>query len=82
MGKIRKEIYVIGHKNPDTDCVCASIAYAYLKNEILRKLSKGIEDEVFYTYGMVDMGNYDITYVPRAVSYTHLDVYKRQMLKR
>lgn len=24
--------YVIGHKNPDTDSICSSIAYAYLKN--------------------------------------------------
>ena len=27
-------IRVIGHKNPDTDSVCAAIAYAYLKNRI------------------------------------------------
>ena len=80
MGKIRKEIYVIGHKNTDTDCVCASIAYAYLKNEILRKLSKGIEDEVFYTYGMVDMGNYDITYVPRVAG--QLTAQSQFVLKR
>lgn len=28
------KIYVIGHKNPDTDSVCSSICYAYLKNQI------------------------------------------------
>ena len=27
-------VYVIGHKNPDTDSVCAAIGYAYLKNVI------------------------------------------------
>ncbi|OSS41373.1 Manganese-dependent inorganic pyrophosphatase [Desulfurella amilsii] len=27
-------IFVIGHKNPDTDSVCAAYAYAYLKNKI------------------------------------------------
>lgn len=27
-----KPIYVIGHKNPDTDSICAAIAYANLKN--------------------------------------------------
>ena len=27
-----KAIYVIGHKNPDTDSICAAIAYANLKN--------------------------------------------------
>lgn len=25
-------IYVVGHKNPDTDSICAAISYAYLKN--------------------------------------------------
>ncbi|MGE5239648.1 MAG: CBS domain-containing protein, partial [Chloroflexota bacterium] len=27
-----KIAYVIGHKNPDTDSVCAAIGYAYFKN--------------------------------------------------
>lgn len=26
-------VYIIGHKNPDTDSVCAAVAYAYLKNQ-------------------------------------------------
>ena len=25
-------VYIIGHKNPDSDSVCAAVAYAYLKN--------------------------------------------------
>jgi manganese-dependent inorganic pyrophosphatase len=29
---VNKEISVIGHKNPDTDSICSSIAYASLKN--------------------------------------------------
>lgn len=29
-----KKIYVIGHKNPDTDSICAAIAYAKLKNTL------------------------------------------------
>ena len=28
------DIWVIGHKNPDTDSICAAISYAYLKNSI------------------------------------------------
>lgn len=31
---MNKEIFVIGHKNPDTDSICSSIAYANLKNMI------------------------------------------------
>lgn len=27
-------IYVIGHKNPDTDSICSAICYAYLKHEL------------------------------------------------
>lgn len=30
----RKKIYVIGHKNPDTDSICSAICYAKLKNQI------------------------------------------------
>lgn len=29
-----KKIWVIGHKNPDTDSICAAIAYAELKNKL------------------------------------------------
>ncbi len=30
----KKEVWVIGHKNPDTDSICAAISYAYLKNQL------------------------------------------------
>ena len=26
--------YIFGHRNPDTDSVCASIALSYLRNEL------------------------------------------------
>ena len=29
-----KKVYVVGHKNPDTDSICSAIAYAHLKNKI------------------------------------------------
>lgn len=29
-----KKIYVIGHKNPDTDSICSAIAYANLKRQV------------------------------------------------
>jgi len=31
------DIYVIGHKNPDTDSVCSAYCYAHLKNSIDKK---------------------------------------------
>ena len=33
----KKQIYVFGHKNPDTDSICASIGYAWLKNQLAEK---------------------------------------------
>lgn len=33
MGKKKNEIYIIGHKNPDTDSICSAIAYAHFKRK-------------------------------------------------
>lgn len=30
----KNNVYIIGHKNPDTDSICSAISYAYLKNEL------------------------------------------------
>ena len=30
----KKKVYVVGHKNPDTDSICTAIAYANLKTKI------------------------------------------------
>ncbi len=32
-----KKVWVTGHRNPDTDSICAAIAYAYLKNQLGEK---------------------------------------------
>lgn len=34
MSKRNEKIYVVGHKNPDTDSICSAIAYAHLKQEV------------------------------------------------
>ena len=34
MAKLKQKVYVLGHKNPDTDSICSALAYAYLKNQI------------------------------------------------
>ena len=31
--KAKEKIYVIGHKNPDTDSICSAIAYTDLKSK-------------------------------------------------
>ena len=30
----KRKVYVVGHKNPDTDSICSAIAYAALKQQI------------------------------------------------
>lgn len=34
MGKKAGKVYVVGHKNPDTDSICSAIAYAHLKKQL------------------------------------------------
>ena len=34
MAMRNNKIYVVGHKNPDTDSICSAISYAYLKNQL------------------------------------------------
>lgn len=29
---VKQPVYIVGHKNPDTDSICSAIAYSYLKN--------------------------------------------------
>ncbi len=36
-----KNVWVVGHKNPDTDSICAAITYANLKNKIEERESAG-----------------------------------------
>lgn len=55
----RNEVYIFGHKNPDTDSICSAIACAYLKNQIAKK-KKG-DNNLLYTEGI----NADATYIPK-----------------
>ena len=44
----KKPIYVVGHRNPDTDSVCSAIAYARLKQAL------GVEDVVAARAGEIN----------------------------
>ena len=37
MDKKQREVWVVGHKNPDTDSICSAIAYADLKTQAEKK---------------------------------------------
>lgn len=49
----KKQVWIVGHKNPDTDSLCAAISYAYLKNQIedkefIAKRAGSISEETRY----------------------------------
>ena len=62
--KRQKEIYVIGHKNPDTDSVCSAIAYASLKNEILSRVHQGDSIEQYQDFLIAGGESEQAVYVP------------------
>ena len=69
----KKKVYVVGHKNPDTDSICSAIAYAALKRQIS-------DDE--YVAMRAGMPNEETQYVlnrfqveePKLLSNVHLRV--------
>lgn len=54
----RNEIYIFGHKNPDTDSICAAIACAYLKNQMV----KAAEKDSYAYLGDIEK---DAVYIPK-----------------
>lgn len=53
MGKRKEKIYVIGHKNPDTDSICSAIAYADLRQKVTGQVYEAkraghVNDETAY----------------------------------
>ncbi len=59
--KEQKKIFVIGHKNPDTDSICSAIAYADIKNrstvgkKYIAKRAGQISDETEYVLNRFGM---------------------------
>lgn len=55
----KKEVYIIGHKNPDTDSICSAIAYADIKTrmfggEYIPKRAGHINEETQYVLSRFD----------------------------
>ena len=53
MGKRKEKIYVLGHKNPDTDSICSAIAYADLRQKVTGQVHEAkraghVNDETAY----------------------------------
>ena len=72
----KRKVYVVGHKNPDTDSICSAIAYAALKQQI------ATEDENSYFPMRAGMLNEETQYVlkrfgveePKILANVHLRV--------
>lgn len=68
-----KKVYVVGHKNPDTDSICSAIAYANLKKQISK------DEFIARRAGML---NEETQYIlqhfgveePKLLSHVHLQV--------
>ncbi len=68
-----KTIYVVGHKNPDTDSICSAIAYANLKNRMtedhyVAKRAGQLNEETQYVL------EYFGVHAPELLSNVHLQV--------
>ena len=58
MGKRKEKVYVIGHKNPDTDSICSAIAYADLRQKVTGQVHEAkraghVNDETAYVLDRV-----------------------------
>ncbi len=55
-----RNVWVVGHKNPDTDSICAAIAYAELKNRLAEKSG---EEKIRYVPSRAGEVNAETAYV-------------------
>ena len=60
-----KKVWVVGHKNPDTDSICAAIAYANLKNakasaQVVYEAKRAgeINEETKYVLRLIPLGGF------------------------
>ena len=58
----KKHVWIVGHKNPDTDSICAAITYANLKN-ILEEKEYGAQAECKYVPKRAGEVNAETAYV-------------------
>ncbi len=73
--KKKKTIYVIGHRNPDTDSICSAISLANLKNQMAKKKETGTPISASYSENQPE----DVVY--KAVRAGHLNQETRYVLK-
>ena len=83
---MKKEIYVFGHKNPDTDSVCSAIAYARLKQlqnyeNVLPYVLGEINRETRFVLDYFNVEQPEIL-TDIKITLKDMDLYKPTLLKR
>jgi manganese-dependent inorganic pyrophosphatase len=58
-----KKVWIVGHKHPDTDSICAAIAYADFKNRLEEKEVASRDDRVTYIAKRAGNVNAETAYV-------------------
>ena len=59
----KKKVWIVGHKNPDTDSICAAIAYADLKNRLAENEQNTVEYNHHYIPKRAGEVNAETSYV-------------------
>ena len=58
-----KNVWVVGHRHPDTDSVCAAIAYADYKNQLEERNKSAKKERVRYIAKRAGEVNAETAYV-------------------
>lgn len=73
---MEKQVWIVGHKNPDTDSICAAIAYADYKNQLQKRQEASEEETTLFVPKRAGELNAETTYVLNTFGVTPPDLIK------
>lgn len=71
---MEKQVWIVGHKNPDTDSICAAIAYADYKNQLQKQQEASEEEATLFVPKRAGELNAETTYVLNTFGVTPPDL--------
>lgn len=71
---MEKQVWIVGHKNPDTDSICAAIAYADYKNQLQKQQEASEEETTLFVPKRAGELNAETTYVLNTFGVTPPDL--------
>lgn len=71
---MEKQVWIVGHKNPDTDSICAAIAYADYKNQLQKQQEVSEEETTLFVPKRAGELNAETTYVLNTFGVTPPDL--------